>query len=224
MDIYESEQEQIEALKRWWKDNGTAVIAGLVIGLAGLFGWRSWQAHIRAQSDAASVAYQDMVSKEIERQSDAAAGVGEALIKKYPGSAYASLAALTVAKVEGEAGHLDKAAKQLQWVVEHGGLDEVKTMARIRLGRVLLEAGKPDQAWNALGPLQSDTSLLSLEELKGDILAAQGKKDAARTAYLQALTLGQKVRGDKGFLEMKLDALGKPTAAAADTAQGSEIH
>ena len=224
MDIYESEQEQVEALKRWWKENGTAVIAGLVIGLAGLFGWRSWQAHIRAESDAASIAYQDMVSKMVEKKPKAAAGVGEALIKKYPDSAYANLAALTVAKVEADRGDLDKAKQQLEWVIAHGDLAEVKKMARIRLGRVLLAAGKPDEAWNAIAPLKSDTSLLSLEELKGDILAAQDKKEAARTAYLQALTLAQTVRADKGFLEMKLDALGKPTAAAADTAKTSEIQ
>ena len=219
MDIYDSEHEQIEALKRWWKDNGTAVIAGLVLGLAGLFGWRTWQGHIRAQSNAASIAYQDMVSKMIERKPEAAASVGTALISKYPDSAYASLAALMVAKVDAERGDLDKAQKRLEWVVAHGDIDEVKTMARIRLGRVLLAAGKPDQAWNAIAPLKSDNSLISLEELKGDILAAQGKKQEARTAYLQALTLGKKVRADSALTEMKLAALGKPTAAETKTTQ-----
>lgn len=213
MAIYDSEEEQIEALKRWWKDNGTAVIAGLVLGLAGLFGWRSWQSHIRAQADAASIAYQDMMSKMAENKPKAAAEVGTALVKKYPGSAYASLAALTLAKVHADRGELDKAETQLKWAVAHSDIAEVKNIARIRLGRVLLSAGKPDQAWNAIAPLKSDTSLISLDELKGDILAAQGKKQAARTAYLQALTIGQTIRAGNGFMKLKLDALGKPTAA-----------
>ena len=43
MDIYASEEEQVQAIKKWGKENGPGIIAGLILGLGALFGWRYWQ-------------------------------------------------------------------------------------------------------------------------------------------------------------------------------------
>ena len=36
MEVYTTEEQQVEVIKEWWKENGTSVIAGTVIGLVGL--------------------------------------------------------------------------------------------------------------------------------------------------------------------------------------------
>ena len=40
-----TEEEQVEQLKKWWKENGLSIVGGVVVGLALVFGWRSWQHH-----------------------------------------------------------------------------------------------------------------------------------------------------------------------------------
>ena len=61
MDEHLTDQQQAEKLQRWWKENGAFVIAGLVIGIGGLFGWRQWEDYKLAQAENASAAYEQLV-------------------------------------------------------------------------------------------------------------------------------------------------------------------
>ena len=77
MEVYLSEQEQIEAIKKWWKENGTAIITGLVLGVAALSGWKYWQSRQQAIAENASTAYQEMLELLAEDKQQQAAATGE---------------------------------------------------------------------------------------------------------------------------------------------------
>ena len=51
---YETEEQQVEALKEWWAENGRAIIAGVVLGGVVIGGWGWWQSHRENQAVAAS--------------------------------------------------------------------------------------------------------------------------------------------------------------------------
>ena len=98
MEIYDSEKEQVEALKRWWKENGRMVVLGLVIGLGGTFGWNGWQSWRNTQAENASLTYQSLLAAAAQSDVEQVNSRGMALLNDYPESGYAPLAALVMAK------------------------------------------------------------------------------------------------------------------------------
>lgn len=209
VDIHVSERDEIETLKRWWKDNGTAVVLGLVVGLGGLFGWQYWQAYQAARAERASIGFQDLMASLIDQDSARAREVGAKLMSEHGDSGYAALAALALAGLSVDEGKEEEARARLLWVVEHGRPEALVHVARLRLARLALAGGDTAVARShleALPPLNEDTAY---QELRGDLLAAEGRRDEARTAYLRAIELAAARQMDAGDVELKLDALGR---------------
>ncbi len=207
--VHETEQETVEALKRWWQQNGSALIAGLAIGLAGVFGWQYWQTHQRSQSEAAAVLYQDLQ----ERLGDAAAGpvdgVFDRLRDDYSDSAYAALAGLAVAGEAVEAGALERAEEALRWVVEHANLPELAQVARLRLARVLRARDLGEEALAQLDALQGGFRAEALE-IRGDIMRERGELAAARQAYEESLAAYNAEGRPNRWVRLKLQDLASP--------------
>lgn len=215
MDVYNSEQEQVEALKKWWKENGLAVVLGLGLGLGGLFGWRYWDGEQTARAEQASLGFQEVMSAMANERPAEVGRASKALMADYEDSLYAGLAALMLAGESVRAGQLDQAAEQLRWVLEHTSEAAVKETARRRLARVLLALEQPDAAWSAMeqSPVQVESAALA--ELRGDIRLAQGETEAARDLYLRALALAPIDPDIDGApLQLKLDDLGGRAAGA----------
>ena len=61
MDVYTAEAQQIEEIKKWWRENGLSVVLGLTLGVSGIFGWRYWQDVNVESAEAASALYSDMI-------------------------------------------------------------------------------------------------------------------------------------------------------------------
>lgn len=205
MSAHLSDEEQVEALKKWWKENGKGIIGGLVIGLVGVFGWRYWQTQLTTAGEQASMTYMEMVHNIHEGKSEVAIGMGKHLVTKADKTPYAALASLLLAKLAVEAEDFEKAAEHLRWAMDNGSLPELKQTARLRLTRLLLSQGKPDEALPALTGTEGEESA-SYHELRGDIMVAQDQSSEAREAYTQAIALsppGAEVK----LLQMKLDDL-----------------
>lgn len=208
MEGYVSEQEQVEALKKWWKENGKAVLAGVVLGLGILFGGRAWIDYRDTQAEKASGQYaQLMAAKE---RGDAAMAVqkGEEILKDYSSTPYAALAALALAEVKREQGDLAAARTQLQWVTDNAKQAGIKHVARLRLGRVLISEGNPDAALALVPAGDAEGFTAAYEELKGDAYVAKGDVAQARTAYQRALDALEPAAPNRALLQMKLDDLG----------------
>jgi predicted negative regulator of RcsB-dependent stress response len=194
MDDYLSEEERVEALKKWWQANSGSVITGLAIGLAVIFGWKAWQNTQTHKAEEASGLYQQLLKAVDAKQSEPALKLSERIIEHYQGSAYATYATLFAARLKAEAGDLAGAKKALGDLLNASKDDNVRHLARLRLGQVLLALGEIDPALKLLEPLKPRDmgKYESLyEELKGDLYAAQDRGSDALAAYERAKQVGE---------------------------------
>ncbi len=204
---YETEEQQVEALKRWWKENGTSIIVGLFVGVSGLFGWRYYveQDHLHAvhASDLYMQVMQGAVTQTLD---DKIIDIQNSLINEYSDTPYAALSALALAKIEYEKDNVDRAAAQLELAVKHANDDITKQIASLRLVSVYLEQKKYDEAMSLLEKKHAAVYDAQYEELKGDLFNARGEIAQARVAYDKAINL-QGVAASK-WLKLKRQNLG----------------
>lgn len=205
MDVTRTEEEQIEALKKWWSENGWALVGGVVIGLGAIFGWRGWQNYQALQAEAASDIYVDLVIEMREQRFEPARKFAKQLIQDYDSTSYALFATLMLAKIETEAGNTEAAIKHLQTVMNETGEDALKQIARVRLARLLLDSGKPDEALALLEAGKPGKFSVAYQELKGDIYIRLGRKDDAHAAYQTALAAVKTNIKEGSLLQLKFD-------------------
>jgi len=209
---YETEDQQLEAFKKWWKENGRALTIGVVISLTAVLGGRYWFHYQRVQAESASTEYEQLLTEMAQDNKEAVMKRGAYIIDTFSRTSYAALSALVLARVHVAAGELPPARERLQWVIEHGGQDETRDIARLRLARVQLASGNTQQALATLAAV-SDTQFKAMAaEIKGDAYLSMGDRAAARTAYQQALD-NSIAGGDVHLLRMKLDELGNGAGA-----------
>ncbi len=205
MTTYLNEEEQLEALKKWWADNGKSIVIGVVLGFAAIFGWQGWQAYRVAQGEAASNLYISMQNQVRAGKAESALELGKRLLGEHTGSVYASFAALKLAQLMYERGGKANASENLQWVVSHAPDAVIADLARFRLARVRLEQKQYEQAVSQLDAVDAAFMPAGVAELRGDIARARGDLAAARAAYRQALA----AKGDASALvRMKLNEIG----------------
>lgn len=203
---YDTEEEQVKALKDWWKENGRSVIAGVVIGVAGLVGWKGWNAYQEQQSLAASDRYHAMRASIMAQNLEAVVQQAGELKNNYGTTPYASLGALLLAKAKAEQGDEGAIVENLQWVIENGKQETLQSIAKLRLARVYISQNALDKAQKLLEQPFAQAYQSLLAEIRGDLLARQGDVAAARTAYDQAITAAG--AEDVDYLRMKRDNLG----------------
>lgn len=208
----DTEEEQIEALKKWWVQNGRAIIVGVVIGVGAIGGWRVWQTHQAGQSQAASVVYETLVDEFDKGDNEQVNTLLESLKSDYASTPYAALASLLNAKLAVNNKDLDAASDALRWTMENSPEDDLRTIARLRLSRVLSAQSNHKDALDLLNGDFPEVYTVLIEELKGDMLVAQGNLDLAREAYSRAMLAGDQPQRNTSLLKMKLDDL----AAAID--------
>jgi predicted negative regulator of RcsB-dependent stress response len=202
------EQEQIEALKAWWKEYGTLVALAIMVCALSFAGYQGWRYYKRGQAAAAVTLYEQLDQAqragELKKVRDIAARITE----EYSSTAYGPLAALSAAQASFKSGDLAGAKAQLQWVMDKAKQDELRDVARLRLAGVLLDEKKPDEALKLLEakPVESMTALYA--DRRGDILLTQGKRAEARSAYQLALDRSESGSQYRAVIEAKLDSLG----------------
>ena len=209
MDIYRTEEEQIEAVKSWWQENGKSIIAGVVIGLAAIFGWRGWQNHSALQAEAASTLYQQMINASRNGERDDIKVYADRIIADHATSAYGLFAGLMLARLAAEAGDLAGAETHLNRVLADNNEAGIEHIARLRLARVLIARERLDEALRHLNVDDRASFAARYEELKGDIFVKQGKKQEAQAAYQAALAEIDMTSELQAVLELKLDELGR---------------
>ena len=206
METYLTEEERLEALQRWWKENKSSVFGGLLLGLAIIAGWKMWQGNQQATAEQASAVYQQLTRAVEAKQSESAVKLSERLIQQYPSTTYAEYARLFLAKLKVDANDLHGARKMLEAELAQSHDDVLKSLARLRLGHVMLAQGEVEPA---LKMLESSTDKTVgkfaglYEELRGDLLTAAQRPKDARTAYERAKALGNL----SPLLELKLNDL-----------------
>jgi predicted negative regulator of RcsB-dependent stress response len=202
------EQEQVEALKAWWKQHGLRVAIGLGAFVVAIGGWQAWQVWNARQASEASAHFDRAMQAAEANDAKAVKEVSAQIMEQYAGTAYAAPAAWLAGKVNHETGDAKSALAQYTYASEHARDEGLKQLASLRLAALRFEANDLDGALAQLGtsPLPAFAGLHA--QLRGDILHAQGKKAEARAAYQLALEkLGEK-SSLKPMVEIKLESLG----------------
>jgi predicted negative regulator of RcsB-dependent stress response len=212
MDAYVSEQEQVEQIRRWWKNNGTALLLGLALGVGGLAAYRYWDATQSARAESASQNYEQLIEMAAAQKLDDAMKAGHAIIESYPDSVYAKLSGLLVAKMAVEKHDYTQAKAELQRLLDSDGHGQLADVARERLARLLLAENKADEAFKQLEGIAVVNGEDSAAELRADVLAARGDVSGARSKYLEALASADKLGLDRDSIQLKLDNLTSPAA------------
>ncbi|MCG8428954.1 MAG: tetratricopeptide repeat protein [Chromatiales bacterium] len=208
VDVNLSEEEQVEALKKWWRENGKSVIGGAVIGLGIVFGWRAWVDHNQGVAEQASYQFEQLNKTLAVGANESAVKQAEQIIADYADSTYAVFAALNLAKVKLEQDDKAGARVELKWALEHSPDPGLKQIAGLRLARLMLDDGDIDGAATLVAQTPLNSFKGELAELRGDIALAKGDKAAARSAYQEAL---DSLDGNTAIIKMKLDDLAVAT-------------
>jgi predicted negative regulator of RcsB-dependent stress response len=201
MEQYETEEQQIEAIKRFWKENGVALVIGAFLGLGGLLGWRWYNDSQIAAKEQASFAY-EKASEELLK-GEAGFSKAKTFIDGHSDTGYAMLIALEMAQQAIERKDLTEAAKQLEFVVSNAKLSAVQSVAQLRLARIQIEQGELELALTSADKVTDQAFKSQSQEIKGDVYQAQQLFDKARAAYSAALESNERDQ----VLKMKLDNL-----------------
>jgi predicted negative regulator of RcsB-dependent stress response len=206
------EQEKLDALKAWWKDNARLValaVLAAAITVAGVSGWRWHQAR---QASEAGRLYDAHTKAARGGDAKALRDAGGALAEQYPRTLYAAMGALASAHFHFERGELQSAKAQLQWVLERSASPDLRDLARLRLAAVLLDENAPQEALKLLEEKPQDAYAAQVDALRGDLLVALKRPEDARAAYRQALDKADAPGGEgsafRDSVQMRLDALG----------------
>lgn len=209
MESFRTEEEQVEALRRWWQENGRSTVVTVVLALGIFFGWQGWQEYRQQQAEGASDLYQEML-RSLSAEDGAAMELAARLKSDFGGTTYAQFAALHRAAFAVKETDLAAAESELRWVLGRADKNsDVAQVARLRLARVLAAAGDTDGALAILAAGTGQAYQAANAVAQGDILLAAGRADGARTAYssAQALLATGQVGVNLPSLQTKLDSL-----------------
>jgi predicted negative regulator of RcsB-dependent stress response len=206
-----SEEEQVEALKRWWNENGKALLMGIAIAILGVVGWNYYQDQQRQTAETASAYFQRLLGNASaspmgDNERAAIEQDAQMLKDQYSDGAYAQYAALMLAKLAVADNNLEQAESELRWLLINGPESELVALANIRLAQVLQAQGRLSQALELVQGGNDGWQGRRLE-VKGDILLAQGDAGGAREAYTKAKQVATDQGANTALLSLKLDNL-----------------
>jgi len=214
MAVYDlEEQEQLDDLKAWWKRWGnlvSGIVIAVCVAIVGVQGWRWWK---HSQAEQASVLYGAVVAASRSNDAAKAKDAQAQLADRFAGTGYAPRGAMLLAALLWKSGDKAGAQAQLQFALDRSGEDDLKQIARFRLAEVLFDQKKNDEALRLLDARHDEPFAGIYADLTGDILAAAGRKDEARTAYQTALAKLDSKSPYRSYVQVKLDSLGGPVAA-----------
>lgn len=208
-----TEEEQVEALKGWWKENGKSLLFMIAIALSAVFAWKTWQQKQLTDAENASITYQNLldavsgaVSSDDAGQIATSKHLAQKLKSDYEKTEYARFAALLVAKVAVAEENYTEALAELDWVLAHQPAIEMRNITLLRKARVYQAMGEFSKGLDVIQGLDAQEFGGSVYELKGDLLLSSGERIGARAAYQQALKVSVN-EGSNPLLTIKLEDL-----------------
>lgn len=208
------EQEQLDALKAFWKQYGNLITWVLVLLLGAYAAWNGWNYYQRDQAEKAGALYDELDRSAQAGDAQRASRVFNDLKDRFGGTAFAAQGGLLTAKAQAEKGDLDGARVSLGWVASEGGDEAMRNVARLRLAGLLLQMDKPQEALQQLDAAPAPGFEALVADRRGDVLLAMGKKPEARAAYEAAYRAMDAQLDYRRLVDAKLTALGASPAAS----------
>ncbi len=204
MEVYQTEEQQVEAIKGYWQENGNMIIAGVVLGFAGFIGFNLYKDNKLENELAVSDSYQTLIENSATDKA-AFSEKAEKFISENSGTSYVSLTALALAKEAAENKDWQGAQAQLTAALDSAPTEGIKGIVSLRLARVQIQLEQYEQALATLAKPLPESFTAAIEEIKGDTYLLQGKKELARNAYQAAIAADGLASSPN--LQMKLDDL-----------------
>ena len=211
MEIYQTEEQQVDAIKSYWSKNGNTIIAGIVLGFAGFIGFNVYQDNKLEQEIALSDSYQKIID---QSDKDFTANA-EKFISENGESSYVTLTALALALEASSHKDWEQVQKQLNIAIDSAPTAGIKAIASLRLARVQVQLEQYSEALVTLNSGLPESFTAAIEEIKGDAYLQQGKKDLARNAYQAAIAADGIATSPS--LQIKLDDLAQITTLPVST-------
>ena len=208
MEIYQTEEQQVEAIKSYWQQNGNTIIAGISLGFAGFIGFNLYQDNKFEEELLVSDSYQTLIEQS-GKDAEAFTANGEKFISENGNNSYVSLTALALAKESATHKDWPQVQKQLTTAIESAPTDGIKAIASLRLARVQVQLEQYSDALATLNNNLPESFTAAIEEIKGDAYLQQGKNDLARSAYQAAIAADGIATSPS--LQIKLDDLAQVT-------------
>ncbi|HAU5636046.1 YfgM family protein [Citrobacter amalonaticus] len=181
MEIYENENDQVDAIKRFFAENGKALAVGVILGVGALIGWRYWNSHQTESARSASLSYQTVVSSlSAGKAEDLSAAEKFAADNK---NTYGALASMELAQQFVDQNQLEKAAAQLQQGLAATSDENLNAVITLRLARVQVQLKQADTALKTLESVKGEGWAAIVADLRGEALLSKGDKQGARSAW-----------------------------------------
>lgn len=214
MTEYLTEQEQIDILKSWIKQYSLVILAGVLLAIVAISGWRYWQQRQQNVLSHASSVYDEMVSMRAQNDSSATSVQANKLFDHYSKTTYGQMAAFMLARTAVLKKDYPEAEKQLNWVIDHSSVAAIREIARIRLARVQIAANQPEQALKELKKVEDKSFTGLIDEIRGDAFLAMKDTRQARESYKKALDELPNAEVIRPVLRMKYDNLAVSSSAS----------
>lgn len=185
MEVYTTENEQIDAIRRFFAEYGKSLAVGLIIGIGALAGWRYWQHYQSTTLMDKSATYQQLTDALNAPKTDSVAAMQH--FAQENRSVYGTLAALDLAHHFVEKGDLAQAEQQLAQALTQTKDSDLLALVALRLARVQQEQKKWDDSLKTLDQVKGESWSALAQNLRGDALLAKGNTQGARDAYTKAL-------------------------------------
>ena len=198
------EEQEINQLKEWWKENGKTIIVAFILGVGGMFGWRYWQAHQAEQIAQASAQYDALIYSAQQDEQAKKANI-EQFVQANSKTAYAVFALLDEAKKAAEKQDFAAAEVNLNQALTQSQDEVLTSIVALRLSAVQFQLGQLDNALTTLNQVKGESFNARKAILTGDIQVAKGDKVAAKNSFEQAQQSGSQL--EQQMAKMKLNNL-----------------
>ncbi len=222
MDELLSEQEQLDQIREWWREYGWYLVGGVVLGAGLLYGKVQYDDYRQGQAESAAALFQEMRLSIADDADAEALALLEQLRTEYPSSPYTDQAGLLTVILYLQNQSTRQAIEALRFTLENTADEYLALVARTRLARLFVSAERHGEALALLDGVAPGNFSARFSEIRGDIYHAQGDRESAQTAYLQALNSDQSDLVDRGLIQMKLDDLAPPTAPLVEAEAPAE--
>jgi predicted negative regulator of RcsB-dependent stress response len=212
------EQEQLEAIKSFWKQYGNLITWTLVLALGGVGAWNGWNWYQRDQGIKSSAMYDELERSVQAADLERSARIFADLQARYPGTAWTAQGGLMLARLQVEKGQADAATTVLRWLGEKTSDEGLRALAALRLAGLELDAKRWDEALKAVETVNAKGFEALAADRRGDILMAQGKVQQASDAFLAAWKAFPDTVEYRRVVEAKLNSLGVAPSLAASGA------
>jgi predicted negative regulator of RcsB-dependent stress response len=207
LNVYKTEEEQVEDIKRWTKAYGPSILIGILLALAITYGWRYWNVHQTHRYEQASKLYQILVATDKDKKNNNINQLVKELKTDYPSTPYAAFATMMVAKNAILQKQYDQAISALQWVVHQNSNEDLSAIAELRIARIQLEQNKPNLALETLNKIKNPAYDSMISYAEGNAYLAQKDYQKASDAYHHAISSAPNPQDLPSILNIKLDNL-----------------